>query len=354
MPPLENCSDVPTNKEQLGEVNRRLDTIENALGLRPKVKGWFARRWDWIVNNKGTSVILALILCVISIVGGGKYKYYLDHQYDDFDNRVDKRIGIKFDVVFPPVTSKLTELGERMARVEGKLDVLSARVSITDSAQYIKRGEFTLAVKAAEEAHRALHEATVSKAPATPEFFKQVSDVINSVSPRQPELSTKFYQLRVGLATYRSAINPAPSLPKQSAELPTTGHTFTLTMALYPASTSIVLSPPKPVVIEGNGAGIDCTSMKPGQEIFIPATRSLDQNPVTVRDLILVGATQTLDYITWENITFINTHIKYLGGSVRLRNVSFVNCTFDLPSNNSGQQVAKYAALEPKQELRIG
>ncbi len=263
---------------------------------------------------------------------------------------MDGRITTKLS----PVNTKLDGFDVRLAKIEGKLDVLLARVSITDSAQYIKRGEFTLAVKAAEEAARAMHEATISKVPAPPEFFKQVSDVMDSVNPRQPELSTRFNQLRVSLATYRSAINPVPSLPERSAELPPTEHTFTLTMALYPNSTSIVLSPPKPVVIEGNGAGIDCTSMKPGQEIFIPATRSLDQNPVTVRGLILVGATQTLDYMTWEKVTFFNTHIKYLGGPVRLRNVSFVNCTFDFPTSDFGQQVAKYAALEPKQELRVG
>ena len=125
-------------------------------------------------------------------------------------------------------------------------------------------------------------------------------------------------------------------------------------MALYRTSGSLVLSPPKPIEILGYGAGIDSTSMKPGQEIFLPATRSLDQNPATVRGLILVGATQTLDYMTWEDVTFVNTHIKYLGGPVRLRNVRFVNCTFDFPTNNYGQQLAKYAALEPTQELRVG
>src|SRR5439155_12376716 len=98
-----------------------------------------------------------------------------------------------------PLNSKLDGFDVRLAKVEGKLDVLMARASVTDSAQYIKRGEFTLAVKAAEEADRAMHEAAVSKVPAPPEFFKQVSDVMDSVNPRQPELSAKFNQLRVSL-----------------------------------------------------------------------------------------------------------------------------------------------------------
>jgi len=273
----------------------------------------------------------------------------LEHQDRDFNNSVDGRIDNKLS----PINTKLDALVVAVGEIKGSLDILKLRVSITDSAQYAKRGEFTLAIKSAEEADRAMREAAVSKVPATPEFFKQVSDAINSVSPRQPELSTKFNQLRVSLAAYRSALNPVPSLPKQTAELPKTGPPFTLTMNLYPTLTSIVI-PLGQITTEGYGAGLDCRSMKPGQEIFIPVPRSLDRFPEPVRGLILVGATQTLDYMTLEDVTFVNTNIKYLGGPVRLRNVRFVNCTFDFPSNNFGHQIAEYAALEPKQELRIG
>ncbi|SRR6266568_1351960 len=347
-----------TTKERLESLDARaarfesrMTEIEARLGITiPERKSAVVRAYKRVVNYKGTALIIAVIAILASIFGPNLYRRHLEHQDRDFDASVDGRIDNKLS----PISTKLNELAVKLGEIKGSLDILKMRVSITDSAQYIKRGEFTLAVKAAEEANRAIHEATVSKAPAPPEFFKQVSDVINSVSPRQPELSTKFGQLRISLATYRSALNPFPSLPKQTAELPTTKPPFNLTMALYRASTSVVLSPPKPVVIVGYGTGIDCTSMKPGQEIFIPATRSLDENPATVRGLTLVGATQTLDYMTWEDVTFVNTHIKYLSGPVRLRSVRFVNCTFDLPTNNVGQQVAQYAALEPKQELRIG
>jgi hypothetical protein len=346
---------VPTNKEQIEDITRRLEGTESALGLRPKDKSWLAKRWDWIVNHKATSLFLAIFLCFISVVGGGKYKYHLDHQYDETDERIDKRVGIRFDLAFPPVTSKLTDLGERMAKVEGKLDVLLARASVADSAQYVKRGQFALAAKAADEARHALHEATISKIPAPPEFFKQVSDTIDSVNPRQPELSARFNQLRNSLATYRSALNPVPSMPTRSAELPTTTLPFAVALALarYPLLTSVKI-PAETVITEGYGAAFDCTALKPGEDVFVPATRSLDTNPTIMRGFTVLGATQTLDYITWEDITFVNTHTKYLNGPVRLHNVRFVNCTFDFPNSVLGQEISKYAALEPKQDLRVG
>ena len=79
---------MPTTKEQLETIDKRLEKVESALGLRPAPKGWFALRWDRFINNKGTAVILAVILCVASIYG----KYYLDHKNDDFNRSVDQEL----------------------------------------------------------------------------------------------------------------------------------------------------------------------------------------------------------------------------------------------------------------------
>jgi hypothetical protein len=146
------------------------------------------------------------------------------------------------------------------------------------------------------------------------------------------------HALRLALAEYRSAITPEPTIPKRIAQLP--GNLPpTLMTAAYPLLTTLNFSPPRPVTVEGNGAALDARGMHPEQEMLVVATRSLEKNPIIMKDLILVGATQTLDYITWENITFVGTHIKSGGGPVRLINVRFVNCTFDLPNNDSGTRV---------------
>jgi hypothetical protein len=74
----------------------------------------------------------------------------------------------------------------------------------------------------------------------------------------------------------------------------------------------------------------------------------------TVRDLILHGPSQTLDNIEWQNVTFLDMHIKYLGGKLSLQNVRFVNCTFEFPHNNLGLEFARYATLEPDNAVKIG
>jgi hypothetical protein len=117
---------------------------------------------------------------------------------------------------------------------------------------------------------------------------------------------------------------------------------------VYPNKKTFNFSPPKPITLEAYSAAVDNSAMQPGQEIIAVATRSLDRDPVIIKGPILIGATQTLDYINWEDVTFVNTHIRYKGGPVRLRNVRFVNCTFDFPNNDIGAKMAEYAALEPK------
>jgi hypothetical protein len=62
--------------------------------------------------------------------------------------------------------------------------------------------------------------------------------------------------------------------------------------------------------------------------------------------MTFVGASQTLDGIHWENVIFINTRVKYLGGEVALNKVLFVNCTFELPQGPRGEKIANYVAQD--------
>src|SRR5260370_8618278 len=158
---------MPSNKEQIDGILARLVAVEAELGIRPKPEGWWVRKWEWTKTHKGTIISLtALILIIPGWFVSGWFKYHLDYKDDAFNDAVDGRITTKLS----PVNTKLDGFDVRLAKIEGKLDVLLARASITDSAQYIKRGEFTFAVKAAEEAAPAMHEATISTVPTPPPF----------------------------------------------------------------------------------------------------------------------------------------------------------------------------------------
>jgi len=49
-----------------------------------------------------------------------------------------------------------------------------------------------------------------------------------------------------------------------------------------------------------------------------------------------------LDGIYWDRVVFIRTHIVFGGGSVYLRNVHFVDCTFEVSNDSSGNEFLRF------------
>jgi hypothetical protein len=72
-----------------------------------------------------------------------------------------------------------------------------------------------------------------------------------------------------------------------------------------------------------------------------------------VNGFTIEGGGQVLDGIDWENTVFINARIIYRGGPVDLKNVLFVNCTFDVPSSPRGDSLLNMAILN-KESAFIG
>jgi hypothetical protein len=67
-----------------------------------------------------------------------------------------------------------------------------------------------------------------------------------------------------------------------------------------------------------------------------------------------VGGWQTLDYLAWQDFTFINMHIRYNGGPLVIKNVRFVNCSFIIVPDGNGRIFAESIALaKPRLELAM-
>jgi len=81
---------VAVKKEQIDDICARLDKIEQELGMRPKPPSWWRARYEWVIAHKGTSLILAVVLCIVGIFGGGYFKYWLDHRSDPLNDRIEK------------------------------------------------------------------------------------------------------------------------------------------------------------------------------------------------------------------------------------------------------------------------
>ena len=293
--------------------------------------------WAFLRGAGAVSGLLVLLFQVLILVGG-----YLSK---NIDLRVDARIDTKVE----PINSKLDSLGERLSALDGEIKVLLAQKSIAASAEYSRQGKTALALKSVQRAERIIKSASLKKLQAPPEYFKSTVDVINSTqrAVSSLEVKEKLQKVRASLASYRSSLQPTPSLPPEMMELNPIPPILTPSMisgrAVYRITRGLAIPPHTKLISEG--AVINGSEIPSSSDMLQPSSRAISRNDNVVNGLILLGASQTLDGIVWRNVTFVNEQITYLGGEVVLNHVQFVNCTFNIPPNQAGSKFADYAAL---------
>ena len=312
-------NDMPLNETDKSWVRLEIQSAHKRHGLG-KLTGFIK---DW----SGTSAAVAIL--ILALTQWGNYVEFRTHTSDRLD-------GLERDV--------------------HSLQRSQVNLSLNSAVQEAKAGQKDNANSHIQQATDILQNLSDDHAPAPNSFFESAITTLNQLRSTNID-QANVHQASVKLAEYRSALNPAPPLPKRTGEPPNNSTIvavrFTPTMITF--SDSVILpTPAKPLTLDGYGAALDGRQLPPNKEFLIPSTRSLDTNPFIVKGLIILSGTQSLDYITWQDVTFINTRIKYAGGPTRLVNVRFVNCTFDLPTNDFGAQIAEYVTLEPKQEIKVG
>jgi hypothetical protein len=57
--------------------------------------------------------------------------------------------------------------------------------------------------------------------------------------------------------------------------------------------------------------------------------------------MTIEGASQTLDGVTWKDVTFVGTRLRYEGGAASLKNVKFVRCTFGFSDDEGGRKLVE-------------
>ncbi|MBZ5671229.1 MAG: hypothetical protein LAO04_16050 [Acidobacteriia bacterium] len=160
------------------------------------------------------------------------------------------------------------------------------------------------------------------KAPAN--FFTDAVLALDDIASAKPTRVVLYNlnQMRVELATYRSAIQQPPKLPSN----------FEVTREARSV-------PPPPLITLQN---LFRWSGPPGGEFL----RSLAPGSATIVGGAFGDGTQTLDNIKWIGTVFVNCHIRYRGGFLSLQNVVFVNCTFEVANTPKGYEVADLIALQ--------
>jgi hypothetical protein len=183
-------------------------------------------------------------------------------------------------------------------------------------------------------------------------FFESAISAAHQLEPYKG--LTNIHGVSQALAEYRSSLNPEPVLPKRvDTVLPKISKSTPIPTGLYDCVPPVAFSPGL-LMVDGGGSGLDCRSRRPNEDVFVsPSPPSIESNPL-MTNFIILGGTQSLDFFKWKNMTFVNTHIKYAGHPVLLENVRFVNCTFEVPADALGMRLTEYAALEPKEALKVG
>jgi hypothetical protein len=223
-----------------------------------------------------------------------------------------------------------------MGKLEGQIERVPSAISqqlFSQSKEYLDSGNTTAAINSFQFASELLVNAKNKKVPVGPNYFDEVSHqlrVLNSV----PELAEKVHSARQELADYRSALQPP---------VPIAPNGTTITKSIDPSELNNFTS---------------FTLTGPG-EFFADKriVKSLDGGSV-IAHLILRGASpgvyQSIEGFHWIDITFINVLIKYGAGDMELRNVRFVNCTFEVVPSERGSQVLEYAILSKPDDLVLG
>lgn len=316
-PEYEGEMEGQSNRERFAEIEDRLKNIEIALELKPPKppipqKTSWAHKYEWAINHKGTALIWALILCVVGIIGGGLFKYHLDHKDDSFNEAVDKRVDGKLS----PTTAKLSELGERMARVEGKLDVLIIR----SAAAQPSNQQNTQLVK------DVLAAANVRGEKLDPAIIADAGTKFIDAANKSPNA----WNAALTLVNYRSSLN-IYSRAVQGVAVPANASVVFSVRRVPGKSLPTMFDLPTPVDVSDSARYEDIGENLNQQLKFGTA------------QLILKGGATSLDGKYLKHVIFDSVEIHYSGKPLNLQDVIFFNCTFVFdntqPARSLGQAI---------------
>ncbi len=242
---------------------------------------------------------------VIAIFATPLFQHHLDHADDGFNDAVDKRLAMQLG----PTTEKLSQIGERLARLEG-----AANISILQraSAQPDKP-------ESAKQAIQVFNAIQHSNQQIEPDFLASVgkSFIDANRSYRKPDswqaaLSAIDYRTKLNFS-FKPTIESARVDPKCMVPFP----------ALKPnpnATTPGVFYVAVSVTLAGSASPDESAKMEPLNR----------PNPACAgaHYIIVEGRTDTisLDGMYLKNVVIENATVAYDGGPVKLENVLFVNC----------------------------
>lgn len=304
-----------------------------------------SRQTDW----KWTFAMLVVVAGITGI--GVMVHLQMDRQFAEMQagDRRMARVETALHILADTSPAKTRTMVDQALTISQNAASSSAEL-LASLKEYLQHGDNARASEVAYDAHELLMSAKENKNPVPPGYFIGTVGLLNSLPAiSDADVQRRVLAARVALAEYHSALQASPEVPQKDVQLKVAAGAALTSQALSGsavnrASHQLILAPQ--TALQASGAVMDGSAIPSGTDLLAPASNSLDKNSDTVTGLTLKGVTQTLDGIEWKNVAFVNSRIRYRGGELRLDNVHFVNCTFEVPSNGRGAQLADYAALE--------
>jgi hypothetical protein len=319
---------MATRKETQQDHESRLHEIEAQLGIKPPPprKTFRERLTKWVKANPWISLALSIILAAF----GALFAYWLNHHTEWWNQGVDARVGV---VLEKPggVQKTLDKVNDTVNRTDEKLKTLEPFIQDVIKHQF-------------ENVSKLPTGALIPRIPALDNLVAVAKNQNVTVDPNiVTEVGTKLVDASGQNAETWNAV-------LRWLEYKSFNNSFSSSL---PDTTNVAEFRDKYVINIPGGAVPPTFSLKGLVSADIAAetgyigkegrNKGMTSGPEWI---IAEGGTVGLDGLYLRNVVFHNVHIKYFGAPLIMKNVYFIDCTFDMNVEPKTRQFA-IALLAP-------
>jgi hypothetical protein len=319
---------MATNKAALQDHERRLKEIETQLGIKapPPKKTARERLTEWVRENPWISLLLAIILAAVTLVGG----YWLNHRKEWWNGDVAAQVNV---VLEKPggVQETLKHVKETVDRTDEKLKTLEPFIHEVIQRQF-------------ENAAKLPTGALIQRIPALNNLVAVAKSQNVTVEPNiVTEVGTKLvdasrehaqaWDAALRWVNYKSFNNSFSSSLPDTTNVPEFRDKYGIYIPNGATKPTFSLKGSVPAETAAETGYI-------GQE---GRNKGMTSGPEWI---VAEGGAVGLDGIYLRNVIFHNVYVQYFGGGLRMKNVYFIDCTFDMKAEPKTQQFA-LALLAP-------
>jgi hypothetical protein len=312
--------------QRLDTVDLRLETIESGLGIRSQPNRRIPAVFEFIWKHKATVLPTAAI--AVAIVGwfaSGWFKYYLDHKDDGLNAAIEKELQKPQGVI-----DKLNTIKQTTDELKTTLGTLQPFIHDVIQHQFenvakLPTGDLIPRIPALRNLVAVAENQNVT---VDPHIVTEVGRKLVDASRQNAEA----WDAVLRWVEYKSFNNN--------------------TSSLLPDTTNLAVFRDKYVINVPNGAAAPTFSLKGSAPADIAAqsgyigedrNKGMTSGPAWI---VADGGDVGLDGMQLRNVVFRNVRISYFGAPLRMKNVYFVDCTFDMKVDQNTRQLA-VALLAP-------